>query len=315
MLKKKKIINTEELIFHHISDSHKWTLWENGSFSLPIILWYKGFQFLDSSSFSVNKNCFKHSVNYYRIIQEHVYKTDLIGSLQKDTLGYIRNKKPLDFSITKNVFASFISFLLMFSILKNKHFSNKAYQYTSFISKLTEPLVLFVRDELTIPHIGIDKYKSYLPCLLTVFFYIFFNNLLGLLPSGANVTGNISTTFILSFTLFIIINVNSKKSYWHHILWMPDVPFPVRILLAPIEISGLFIRPFTLCIRLFANITAGHIIILSFISLIFIFKNIPVIVLSVSFTLFILSLKIIVAFLQSFIFTTLSALLIGRAIH
>lgn len=136
-----------------------------------------------------------------------------------------------------------------------------------------------------------------------------------MLPSGANVTGDISTTFILSFTIFIIINVNSNKSYWHHLLWIPDVPLPVRILLAPIELSGIFIRPFTLCIRLFANITAGHIIILSFISLIFIFKNIPVIVLSVSFTLFILSLKIIVAFLQSFIFTTLSALLIGRATH
>lgn len=319
LLKKKKIINTEELIFHHISDSHKWTLWENGkkngSFSLPIIFWYKGFQFLDSSSLTERKNCFKHSVNYYRIIQEYFYKTDFIGSLQKDTLGYIRNKKPLDFSITKNVFASFISFLSMFSILKNKHFSNKAYQYTSFIAKLTEPMVLFIRDELSIPHLGIEKYKSYFPCLLTVFFYIFFNNLLGLLPSGANVTGNISTTFILSFTIFIIINVNSKKSYWHHIFWTPDVPLPVRILLAPIELSGIFIRPFTLCIRLFANITAGHIIILSFISLIFLFKNIPVIVLSVSFTLFILSLKIIVAFLQSFIFTTLSALLIGRAIH
>lgn len=315
LLKKKKIINIEELIFHHISDSHKWILWESGSFSLPVILWDKGVQFLDSSYLTVSNNCFKHSVNYYRIIKENIYKTDFIGSLQKDTLGYIRNKKPLDFSITKNVFASFISFLLMFSILKNKHFSNKAYQYTSFISKLTEPLFLFVRDDLSIPHIGIEKYKSYLPCLLTVFFYIFFNNLLGLFPSGANVTGCISTTFILSFTIFIIINVNSKKSYWHHILWMPYVPILVKILLAPIELSGIFIRPFTLCIRLFANITAGHIIILSFISLIFIFKNIPVIVLSVSFTLFILSLKIIVAFLQSFIFTTLSALLIERAIH
>lgn len=319
LLKKQKIINTEELIFHHISDSHKWTLWENvkknGSFSLPIILLDKGFQFLDSSYLTYRKNSLKHSVNHYRLIQENIYKTDFIGSLQKDTFGDIRNKKPLDFSITKNVFASFISFLFMFSIFKNKHFSNKAYQYTSFISKLTEPLVLFIRDELAIEHIGIDKYQPYFPCLLTVFFYIFFNNLLGLLPSGANVTGDISTTFILSFTIFIIINVNSNKSYWHHLLWIPDVPLAVRILLAPIELSGIFIRPFTLCIRLFANITAGHIIILSFISLIFIFKNIPVIVLSVSFTLFILSLKIIVAFLQSFIFTTLSALLIGRAIH
>lgn len=315
LLKKKKIINTEELIFHHISDFHEWRFWENGSFSLPIIFWDKGFQFLESSDFTESKNCFKYSGKSYRIRQENIYQTDFLGTLKKDTFGCLRNKRPLDFSITKNVFASFISFLLMFSILKNKHFSFKAYQYSSFVSKLIEPLVLFVRDELTIPHIGIEKYKSYLPFILTVFFYIFFNNILGLLPSGANVTGNVSTTFILSFTIFIIINVNSKKYYWRHILWMPDVPVPVRILLAPIELSGIFIRPFTLGIRLFANITAGHIIILSFISLIFIFKKIPVIVLSVSFILFILSLKIIVAFLQSFIFTTLSALLIGRAIQ
>lgn len=321
-LKKKKIINTEELIFHHINDSHRWTLLEdskkNVSLSLPIILWDKwdkGFQFLYSSYFYDSKNCFKQSVNYYRVIQDNIYKTDFIGSLQKDTLGNIRNKRPLDFSFTKNVFASFISFLLIFSIFKKKHFSYKAYQYISFISMLIEPLILFVRDDISLPMIGVDKYKSYLPCLLTVFFYIFFNNLLGLLPSGANVTGNICTTFMLSFTIFVLMNVNSNKSYWQHLLWIPNVPFIIRILLAPIELIGIFIRPLTLCIRLFANIAAGHIIILSFISLIFIFKNIPVIVLSVSFALFILSLKTIVAFLQAFIFTTLSALLIGRAIH
>lgn len=318
-LKKKNLINIEELIFHHISDSRKWTLCEIGkknvSLSLPIFLWDKGFHFLDSAILSLNNNYFKHSGNYYRIIQENIYKTDLFGSLQKDILGHIRNIKPLDFSITKNAFASFISFLLMFFILKNTQYSYKAYQTTSFLFKLLEPIIIFVRDEVTIPHIGINKYKSYFPCLLTVFFYIFFNNLLGFFPSGANVTGSISTTFLLSFTIFIIVNVNSKKSYWRHILWMPDIPFPVRILLAPIELLEIIIRPFTLCIRLFANITAGHIIILSFISLIFIFKNIPVIVLSVSFTLFILSLKIIVAILQAFIFTTLSALFIGRAIH
>lgn len=319
VLKKKKIINTEKFIFHHISDSHQWALFEsrkkNVSLSLPIILWDKGFQFFYSSDLELSKNGLKHSAKFYRLIQENIYETDFLGSLQRDILGNILNSRPLDFSITKNVFASFISFLLMFSILKRKYFSYKVYQKTCFISKLLEPLVLFVRDELIIPHIRIDKYKSYLPLLLTVFFYIFFNNLLGLLPSGANVTGNISITLMLSVTIFISINANSSKSYWKHLIWMPDVPFPVRILLAPIEIVGIFIRPLTLCIRLFANITAGHIIILSFISLIFIFKNIPVIVLSVSFTLFILLLKIIVAFLQAFIFTTLSALFIGRALH
>lgn len=318
-LKKKKIINIEELIFHHISDYRKWIFWEKGkknvSLSLPIILWDKGFQFLDSTILSTDNNCLKQSGNFYRKMQENIYKTDFFGSLQKDIMGHILNKKPLDFSFTKNAFASFISFLLIFFLLKKIQFSYKAYQATSFIFKLLEPIIIFVKDEITIPHIGICRYKSYLPCLLTIFFYIFFNNILGFFPSGANVTGNISTTFLLSFTIFIIVNVNSNKSYWRHILWMPEIPFPVRILLAPIELIGIVVRPFTLCIRLFANITAGHIIIISFISLIFIFKNIPVIVLSVSFTLFILSLKIIVAILQAFIFTTLSALFIGRAIH
>lgn len=319
VLKKKKIINTEEFIFHHINDSHKWPFWESGkknvNLSLPIILWDKELKFFYSSYFLSNKNYIKHSEKYYRIIQENIYKTDFFGSLQKDTFGKIRNPRPLDFSITKNIFASLISFLLMLSIFKKKYFFYKSYKNFYFISKLLEPLILFIRDELTIPHIGTNKYKSYLPFLLTVYFYILLNNILGLLPSGANVTGNINVTFMLSFIIFIVVNVNSNKSYWRHILWMPDVPFLIRILLAPIELVGIFIRPLTLCIRLFANITAGHIIILSFISLIFIFKNIPVIVLSVSFTLFILSLKIIVAFLQAFIFTTLSALFIGRAIH
>lgn len=313
VLKKKKIFNTKELIFHHISDSHKWILCENKniSLSLPILLWDKGFQSFYSSDFYINS--FKHSRYYYRLIQEKIYKTDFIGSLQKDTLGKIYNLKPLDFSITKNVFASFISFLLLFSILKKKKY--KSYQNIYFVSKFLEILILFVRDKLTILYIGINKYKNYISFLLTTFFYILFNNLLGLVPSGANVTGNINITFILSFIIFIIVNVNSKKSYWRHILWMPNIPFPIRILLAPIELIGLVIRPLTLCIRLFANMTAGHIIILSFISLIFKFKNIPVIILSISFTLFILSLKIIVSFLQAFIFTTLSALFIGRAIY
>lgn len=155
-----------------------------------------------------------------------------------------------------------------------------------------------------------------MPYLLTVFFFIWFNNLLGLIPwiGGANLTGNIAVTFVLAVFTMLVTNLNGNKEYWGHIFWMPGAPVPVKIMLIPIELVGIVIKPFALMVRLFANITAGHIVVLSLISLIFIFKNAALGAVSVPFALFISVLELLVAFLQAYVFTMLSALFIGTAV-
>ena len=172
---------------------------------------------------------------------------------------------------------------------------------------------MFVRDDIALQNIGEKHYKRFTPYLLTVFFFIWINNVLGLIPGGANLTGNISFTLTLSLLTFVIVNINGNKDYWRHIFWMPGVPYPVRVLMALIEIVGVFTKPFALMIRLFANMTAGHIVILSLISLVFIFKTIWIAPASVILTLFIYIIKVLVAFLQAYIFALLTALFIGQA--
>ena len=181
------------------------------------------------------------------------------------------------------------------------------------VAKFVEPLVVFVRDDIALQNIGEKHYKRFTPYLLTVFFFIWINNVLGLIPGGANLTGNISFTLTLSVLTFVIVNINGNKDYWRHIFWMPGVPYPVRVLMALIEIVGVFTKPFALMIRLFANMTAGHIVILSLISLVFIFKTIWIAPASVILTLFIYIIKVLVAFLQAYIFALLTALFIGQA--
>ena len=181
------------------------------------------------------------------------------------------------------------------------------------VAKFVEPLVVFVRDDIALQNIGEKHYKRFTPYLLTVFFFIWINNVLGLIPGGANLTGNISFTLTLSLLTFVIVNINGNKDYWRHIFWMPGVPYPVRVLMALIEIVGVFTKPFALMIRLFANMTAGHIVILSLISLVFIFKTIWIAPASVILTLFIYIIKVLVAFLQAYIFALLTALFIGQA--
>jgi len=189
-----------------------------------------------------------------------------------------------------------------------------------------EPIILFVRDEVAKPNIG-HNYARYMPFLLTIFFLIWINNILGLVPffpGGANVSGNIAFTMTLALITFLIVNVSGNKNYWQHIFWMPGMPVgmkiflaPVgmKIFLAPIELLGVFIKPMSLMIRLFANITAGHILVLTLICLIFVFKSIYASALSVPFTLFIGLIELLVAFLQAYIFTMLSAMYIGMAIE
>ncbi|MNZ98623.1 ATP synthase subunit a [compost metagenome] len=184
------------------------------------------------------------------------------------------------------------------------------------LQSLIEPIIVFIRDEIARPNIG-HKYVSYMPFLLTVFFFIWVNNLLGLIPifpGGANLTGNIAVTFVLGTITFLITNFSGNKYYWKHIL-APDVPWWLYPIMLVVEIIGLLSKPFALIIRLFANITAGHIIVLSLISLIFIFKTLYIAPVSVAFVLFMDVLELLVAFLQAFIFTMLTALFIGTAVE
>ncbi|WP_185872278.1 F0F1 ATP synthase subunit A [Blattabacterium cuenoti] len=316
---KKNKINISHTIFEHINDSYEWNIIGNHNNGIilyfPIILWNRnhGLEIFSSYKLS-NGKIVKGKYGYYKIFHGKIYNTNSIGIIYLNSKGIPMNNKPWDFSITKNVIALFISFfLLCYLFIRMKHsYKNDKIKWSFGI--FLEFLILFIRDKIAIPNIGEKKYKKYFPFLLTSFFFILFNNLMGLIPVFPNITGNINITFVLAITTFIITNINASKSYWKHTFWTPGVPIIIKFLLAIIEFIGIFIRPLTLCIRLFANITAGHIIILSFICLIFIFQNFFIAGFSIIFGFFISMLEIMVSFLQAFIFTTLSSLLIGMSV-
>lgn len=311
-------------IMHHIADAHDWHLWGEGEKSvgvaLPVILWdNNGLNVFMSSKFHHNEKVVESNGNYYINFHEKIYKTDAEGSIEPhvDEKGaiHLQNEKPLDFSITKNVASMLLSFVLLiliFSAVASSY--KKGNLVPKGIASFIEPIILFVRDEVAIPNIGKKKYAKYMPYLLTLFFFIWINNLLGLLPGAANVTGNIAVTFVLALIALIVINFSGNKDYWGHMLWMPGVPVPVKIILAPIELVGIITKPFALMIRLFANITAGHIIIMSLISLIFIFQTEAMSAGSIPLALFIYCLELLVAALQAFVFTMLVSLFIGTAV-
>jgi F-type H+-transporting ATPase subunit a len=233
-----------------------------------------------------------------------------------------------DFSITRNVFTMLLTTLVLFLLFRAaaQAATRRRGEAPRGLQNFLEPFVVFIRDEVAKPNIG-PKYERYLPYLLSAFFFILGLNLIGQIPffpGSANVTGNISVTIVLAVLTFLISTFSANKHFWEHTLWMPGVPAALKILiLTPIEILGLFLRPFTLLLRLFANITAGHIVILSFVSLIFIFGkagqsvsgSITGAIASIPLTLFMMTLELLVAFLQAFIFTMLSAVYIGTAIE
>ncbi|WP_291072931.1 F0F1 ATP synthase subunit A [Empedobacter sp. UBA5987] len=316
--------NPVPVIMHHIADAHDWHFWGEGeksvSIPLPVILWdNNGLNVFMSSKFHHNEKVVESNGNYYINFHEKIYKTDAEGSIEPhvDEKGaiHLQNEKPLDFSITKNVASMLLSFVLLiliFSAVASSY--KKGNLVPKGIASFIEPIILFVRDEVAIPNIGKKKYAKYMPYLLTLFFFIWINNLLGLLPGAANVTGNIAVTFVLALIALIVINFSGNKDYWGHMLWMPGVPVPVKIILAPIELVGIITKPFALMIRLFANITAGHIIIMSLISLIFIFQTEAMAGGSIPLALFIYCLELLVAALQAFVFTMLVSLFIGTAV-
>ena len=223
-----------------------------------------------------------------------------------------------DFSFTKIAFGMFLAVIVLLIIFMGMgSYYKKGNMIPKGIYSLLEPLILFVRDDIAVENIGAKKADKFLPLLLTIFFFIWVNNLMGLIPIfpfSANVTGNIAFKFVLSLIVMIVVNVSANKDYWMHMLWMPGVPTPMKLVMAPIELVGIITKPFALMMRLFANITAGHIIILSLVSLIFIFNSVAMSAVSVPFILFMNILEMLVAFLQAYIFTLLAALFIGMAV-
>ncbi|HAD96543.1 MAG TPA: ATP synthase F0 subunit A [Cryomorphaceae bacterium] len=311
----------KEDIQHHVKDSHDFHLFtdeESGThvgFPLPVILWDDGLHVFMSSAFHHGEEVAESNGRYYALYHGKIYNTNAAGELEFDEHGHPENAKPLDFSITKGVASIIIISLIVFLIFRG---TAKVYgkgQVPKGIAKFMEPLILFVKDEIAIPNIGEKHYKKYMSFLLTVFFFIWIANLVGLMPFGVNVTGNIAVTFALAILTFLITQFSGKKDYWKHIFWMPGVPVPMKFILAPIELLGVFIKPFALMIRLFANISAGHIVLMSLIGLLFLFQNWFARGAFLGLTLFLSIIELLVAFLQAYIFTMLSALYFGMAVE
>lgn len=322
---KKEALKPGDIIFEHIGDSYDWPIvsFKDKIISIPllVIVYSKttGFGIFFSSKLEHGHKAYKG----FEIAEEGKYKGKLVEKLPDGSI-----QKPFDISITKNVLSLLISFALMLwmFISMARKYSKYPNEAPKGMQSMLEPLVIFVRDEIAIPSIGKDRYEKFMPYLLTVFFFIWINNMMGLIPifpGGANVSGNITITMILALITFVITLFSSNKFYWVHLVNTPGVPWWLKLpvpLMPFIEFSSnIVIRPFVLMIRLFANITAGHINVLSFIMLIFIFGAMNPIAgfsftpVSIAFVVFIYFIELLVAFIQAFVFTLLSALYFGMA--
>jgi len=319
--------NASKLIMEHIADSYEWHIAKFGethvSIPLPVILYspQSGFHFFISNKFHHGTE----SYSGFRIAgEESKYKGKVVELASDGT-----EKRPYDFSITKNVMSLFFSILFLLLIFSSiaKRYKEGFDRAPKGLQSWLEPIVIFVRDDVVKASIGEEKYRKYLPYLLTVFFFILINNLMGLipvLPGGANLTGNIAVTMVLALFTFVIILFSGSKDYYMHIVNAPGIPWWLKVpipLMPIVEIMGVFTKPFVLMLRLFANITAGHIIALGFYSLIFIFgerslfAGYGVSIITILFTIFMGLLELLVAFIQAYVFTLLSALYISMALE
>ena len=323
--------NATEYILEHVSDSHEWHILtkkdgHHVSVPLPVIVYskhsglhvflskkiahghtHKGFQMGHGTIEVVNKK----GETVEKSLKGKIIEVDEHGEMVEAGL-------PLDFSITKNVFMMMLSVIILLWVFLSlaRAYKKRGISEPKGLAGFIEPVIVFIEEDVAIPNIGADKYYRYMPYLLTIFFFILLNNLMGLIPFfpfGANVTGNIALTLVLAVFTFIITTFSGNKSYWQHIFNTPGVPVWLAPIMIPVEIIGMFTKPFALMVRLFANITAGHIIVLSLISMIFIFKSLFMSVPSLVMVLFMDFIELLVAFLQAYIFTLLSALFIGLA--
>ncbi|MBS1741821.1 MAG: F0F1 ATP synthase subunit A [Bacteroidetes bacterium] len=305
-------LDPAKIIMDHIKDAHEFHFFSVGDFHavihLPVILYSptKGFSMFSSSRFGHEG---EEEYNGYKMEEGNIVATD--GSVV------------YDFSLTRNVVQMLIALtvfvFLMLGIAKKYKNGEGVKNAPKGWQNVMEPVITFVRDDVAKPNLG-KKWNKYLPYLLTVFFFILVNNIFGLIPGSANVTGNTAFTAVLGIISLIVILFSTNSHFWGHIFWPPGVPLGVKIILIPVEVAGvLIIKPAALIIRLFANMVAGHIIILSFISLIFIFGEMNKVAgwsfspVSILFTVFIYFIEILVAFIQAFIFTNLTAVFIGQS--
>ncbi|TPE45398.1 F0F1 ATP synthase subunit A [Pontibacter mangrovi] len=299
-----------DMITHHIADDYTWHFADGAVVYLPVILVDNGeFKVFSSHNF-YNEHHETVAYDGYALEHGHIVKVNEAGEPLEDHAGLY------DFSITKNVASMFVSVALLlgiFFVIAGRYKRNPKAAPRG-IQSFFEPIIIFIRDEIAKANIG-PKYERYMPYLLTVFFFIWFNNLLGLMPGGANLTGNIAVTLVLAAITLLITVFSGNKSYWKHIFATPGVPTWLAPIMIPVELIGILTKPFSLMVRLFANITAGHIIILSLFSLIFIFRSVAVGPLSVAFATFMNFLELFVALLQAYIFTLLSAMYFGGAVE
>lgn len=318
--------NAGKMIMEHVVDSHEWHIATLGSLHvtipLPVILLYKGSLYMFSSGRFHNDS---HSYQGFSLSPEGPHKGKIVRANESENAP--GQPAVYDFSITKVVLAILMSSVLMIVVFVSvaRAYKRREGAAPKGLQSLVEPLIIFIRDDIAKSSIGEKRYEKFMPYLLTIFFFIFLNNLLGLVPffpGGANVTGNIAVTLVLAIFTFIITTINGNKHYWVDIINTPGVPWWLKIpvpLMPVVEIIGIITKPFVLMIRLFANITAGHIIVLGFVSLVFIFGAISaalglgVSVVSVAFMLFMNLLELLVAFIQAYVFTLLSALYFGLA--
>lgn len=298
-----------EMINHHIGDSHSWEIFHGLSVHLPVIVYSseKGLDIFSSHHFYDEHH---NVVPYNGYVMEHEHITLENGH------------HVLDISITKNVFFLFINatilLLIFFSVARG--YKKNVGKAPRGVQSFFEPIIIYVRDEIVKPNVG-PKYEKYLPFLLTLFFFIWFGNLLGLLPAAANLTGNIAVTMTLSVMVLLITVFSGRSYYWSHIFdplghsmpWIAKIP--LYFILWPIEIIGIITKPFALMIRLFANITAGHIIILSIISLTFIAQSLMVGIGASLFATVMNMLELFVALLQAYVFTLLASMYFGQAVE
>jgi F-type H+-transporting ATPase subunit a len=296
------------MINHHIQDSHSWEIYHGLTIHLPVIIYS-----------AENGLAVFYSSNFYNEAHELVPYAGYM--MEHEHILLENGGDVLDLSITKNVFFLFINALILILIFLAvaRGYKKNVGKAPSGVQSFFEPIIIYVRDEIVKPNIG-PKYEKYLPYLLTLFFFVWFGNLLGLLPASANLTGNIAVTLVLATITLIITLASSKKTYWLHIIdplgnSMGWPKYLLYLILWPIELIGILTKPFALTIRLFANITAGHIIILSILSLTFIFQSIGVGIAASLFAAVMNMLELFVALLQAYVFTLLSSMYFGQAVE
>ena len=330
--------NPSNFIIHHIADAHEIHLWGHTHIPLPIILYSEehGLDVFMSTAFEGHGEtrlaerpsgvtyALSHGhISVHDPSHDHGHDHDHGDHDHHDHAG----PHLYDLSITKSIFGMLLMMALMLVLFSGmaRSYTKRPGQAPTGLTNALEPLVLFIRDEVAVPNIGAQKADKFLPFLMTVFFFIFFANLLGLIPfiGGFNVTGTLGITMVMAAMVFAITTFNGNKHYWGHLFWPPGVPLFVMPIIIPIEIVGMFLKPIVLMIRLTANISAGHIIILSFVSLVLIFgqggealaAGYGIGVFSTAFMIFMYCLELLVAFLQAFVFTLLAAIYFGEATH